>query len=152
MVPDMTRRAKVVSWSVIGSVTFFLGMGVFPCGNCLARSLLGESCSCRFFVCVIDAPAGVFMPRVRKLFFAGGAPVGWTCFVCWPSAAGNVHLVTDRWPHNRCERQRLLNLTVRFAEHRPGRYPIDAPGAALMIRHDLPESVLKHFAALLEIC
>jgi hypothetical protein len=49
------------------------------------------------------------------------------------------------------ERQPLLNLTGRFAEHRPGRYPIDAPGPALMIRHDLAESVLKHFAALPEV-
>jgi hypothetical protein len=48
--------------------------------------------------------------------------------------------------------QRLLNLTGRFAEHRLGRYPIDAPGAALMIRHELSESDLKHFTALLEVC
>jgi hypothetical protein len=99
----------------------------------------GKAAPAGFFVCVIDARERDFMPRVRKLFFGGRAPVG------------NVPLVTDRWPHNTCERQRLLNLTVRFAEHRPGRYPIDAPGPALMIRHDLAESVLKHFAALPEV-
>ena len=48
--------------------------------------------------------------------------------------------------------QRLLNATGRFAEHRLGGYPIDAPGAAVMIRHEIPESDLKHFAALLEAC
>ena len=55
-------------------------------------------------------------------------------------------------PEPKAQGQRLLSLTGRFTEHRLGRYPIDAPGAALMIRHDLSESVLKHFAAFLEVC